>query len=355
MPSFEEKVEALRRIRDRMAARPGDGGSEGTAAAVAGAGEAPTAAPASGRGAAGDACAGADRGRGGGGTSAGVGGYPAEARGDASDNRPGAAPASPAERRPGLGAVPQELRQEPAAPGGVAEADALFCAAHCLEHGLHGCDQSFEEAAEMYQAAAEEGHLAAAWRLGELLEYGRGVDQDEIAAVRWYRMAAERGFAQAQTSFALALEEGRGCDLDEPEALQWHLRAAEQGNVLSQYCAACCLFEGRGAPQDEVEARRWLQISADGGFVPALRRLQGEDEHPREGEGEGIADGGCGGTRLLGLAERIARQLQELGDEDAADVLEELLAEVPDLMELGDSDSDSPGVQDTILSSKLCN
>lgn len=142
------------------------------------------------------------------------------------------------------------------------------------------------------------------------------------------------------------LEEGRGCEHDDVEAFRWHLAASEQGNALSQYCAACCLLEGRGAPKDEAEARRWLRLSADAGFGPAARKLQGRDDDEEEDKEEG--GGGEEPTPLLGLAERVARQLQELRDDDDAEVvLEELLAEVPGLLELmGDgSDDEEAGIQ----------
>lgn len=94
------------------------------------------------------------------------------------------------------------------------EVDVAFCAGHCLERGLHGYDVDRARAVEMYRIAAQAGHTAAAWRLGELLEFGRGVRRDEAEAARWYRQAAEQGCPQAQSGIALLLEDGRGCDQD---------------------------------------------------------------------------------------------------------------------------------------------
>jgi len=91
-------------------------------------------------------------------------------------------------------------KPDPAGPGGVAEADALFCAGHCHEHGLHGCNADLQTAFELYQLAAEDGHSVAQWRLGEFYEFGRGLAPDMAQAARWYRTAAEAGYAQAQSA-----------------------------------------------------------------------------------------------------------------------------------------------------------
>lgn len=245
----------------------------------------------------------------------------------------------------GAASPEEEAKPDPASSGGLADADAAFCAGHCQERGLHGCEVDLARAAEMYEMAAEGGHVAAMWRLGELLEKGRGVPRDEKAAVAWHQRAAETGYAQAQADLAMLLEEGRGCQQDDAKALRWHLAAAEQGHPVSQYCAGRSLTEGRGAAKDPMAALHWLRLSADKGFGPALRLLRSlekgeaspdeseDDDDVEEAEDEEIdhaADTtdvpeGAGG--LASLAQRIARQLQDLGDGEAAAVLEELLDE----------------------------
>ncbi|CAE8616656.1 unnamed protein product, partial [Polarella glacialis] len=268
-------------------------------------------------------------------------------------------------------ASPKAERPDPAGPGGSGEADALFCSGHCHEHGLHGCPVDLTAAAEMYQLAAEEGHTVAQWRLGELLEFGRGAETsepDEAKAAHWYRLAAEEGYAQAQSALALLLEDGRGVPQDEAAALRWHLAAAEQGQAVSQYCAACCLAAGRGCQADSVAAEQWARRSAEQGFGPAVRALRdlglglglgleaaAEDRRPEASSGpfdpdydaeEGRprassvpsvpsvlvqADLGNDSNDLLGLAQRIALQLGGLDEAEASELLDELLAEVPSL------------------------
>eukprot|EP00931_Biecheleriopsis_adriatica_P045353 TRINITY_DN25988_c0_g1_i1.p1 TRINITY_DN25988_c0_g1~~TRINITY_DN25988_c0_g1_i1.p1 ORF type:complete len:332 (-),score=103.64 TRINITY_DN25988_c0_g1_i1:25-1020(-) len=236
-----------------------------------------------------------------------------------------------------------EGKADPAGPGGVAEADALFCAGHCHERGLHGCSVDLKAAAEMYRLAAEQGHAVAQWRLGELCESGQGgqLSCDGKEAAHWYGLAAEAGNAQAQSALALLLEDGKdGVLQDDAKARHWHLAAAEQGNALSQYCLACLMAEGRGGSRDTGAAEQWLRRSAAQGFRPASQALEDAgpalpEEAPRRMEG--YADSGD----LLGLAQRIAQQLGDLDDDEAGVLLDELMAEVPSLLDaragLGDA------------------
>jgi len=217
--------------------------------------------------------------------------------------------------------------------GAADEADALFCLGHCYEHGIHDCEQDQAKAAEHYQLAAEKGMIVAQWRLGEMYEYGRGVEADDRQAVNWYRRAAQAGHAQAQSSLALLLEDGRGVAAqDDAEALRWHLAAAEQAQALSQYCAACCLLEGRGAARDEAAAKHWLELSAAAGFPPAQEALRDRWCHAQEGDAAATAaaadTAGSHQSSLLALAARVASELTHLEDGEAEALLDELMGDI---------------------------
>jgi len=294
-----------------------------------------------------------------------------------------AAPLAALKALEALGAVPAKTasgeaasRPDPAAQGGVGEMDALFCSGHCCERGLHGCDKDLERAAAFYRIAAEADHSNAQWRLAELLEFGRGVEQNEEEALKWYRRAAEAGHCQAQAGLGCCLEK-RGGDENQVEALRWHLEAAQSGHALAQYCAACCLLEGRGCPQPDLEeGDLWLRKSADGGFPPAVHALsaasacatsrrpgteadaslasegaeekrtttvaarQDNMEDDAVGRGSQEAD-----SSMISLAKRIASQLADLPDGEAAFVLERLMAEAEDL-DLGEDEVDEESHQE---------
>lgn len=209
------------------------------------------------------------------------------------------------------------------------EADALFCLGHCFEHGIHDCEEDKVKALEYYQLAAEKGNIVAQWRIGEIYEYGRGVEQSDEQAVHWYRRAAVSGHCQAQSSLALLLEDGRGvAAADDAEAFHWHLAAAEQDQALSQYCVACCFGEGRGTARDEAAAHRWLELSAAAGFPPAQEALRDRRRFEREAEVALPEEDTDKNSSLVALAARVASELKNLDDGEAEMLLDELLADL---------------------------
>eukprot|EP00405_Crypthecodinium_cohnii_P030189 CAMPEP_0206513310 /NCGR_PEP_ID=MMETSP0324_2-20121206/61431_1 /ASSEMBLY_ACC=CAM_ASM_000836 /TAXON_ID=2866 /ORGANISM="Crypthecodinium cohnii, Strain Seligo" /LENGTH=330 /DNA_ID=CAMNT_0054005499 /DNA_START=51 /DNA_END=1044 /DNA_ORIENTATION=- len=299
MASFEEKVAALRRLRDKMEARQEQGREKQETSSASEQPRQPASLATE---------------------------QDSRSDADANADLPMMDQAPPIVPSVASNTAPAE-RVDPAAKGGAGEADALFCAGHCLEHGIHGCEVDLERAAEMYEGAAEGGHPAAMWRLGELLERGLGVEQD--------------------------------LEVDEAEALRWHLAAAESGHMLSQYCAAMLFLEGRGIAQDEALGMKWLRKSADAGFGPAVRVLKGtrpgdtagafaeSDQSDDEIAADDDDDGGNGdplldraeGSNFLALARSLTKHLQDLDVEDAQALLDELL-EMP---ELSDPVIDSDG------------
>lgn len=246
-------------------------------------------------------------------------GYPAAPSGRADDLPQAAEPEEPLMAM--LRGLPVSAQADP---------DMLFCAGHCHENGLHDCDVDKRQAAEFYEMAAEQGLAMAQWRLGELLEAGHGIAKDEAAAAGWYRKAAEQGHRHAQSALALLLEDGRGLARDDAEAFSWHLAAAEQGLALSQYCASCCLAEGRGTPEDSTAARCLLEQSAAGGFPPAVEdleraKLRVRNLVPGTAAASTVALPASGS--LSEIAERVARQLVHLSPEEAKKALDDLLAD----------------------------
>jgi len=198
--TFEEKLEALRKIRERQLAKKAQQEDAGAAGASK---ELPTVEP-------------------------------------------------PKDEQPEKGEVPSS------------DIDALFCTAHCYERGIHGCDKNLPTALQLYRHAAEQGHTVSQWRLGELLESGLcgDIEPNPREAQKWYTLAAENGNAQAQNALALMLEDGQdGVPQDTEAALKWHLAAAEQGNALSQFCSASMLSK---MGQDEVAMTWLQKSAAQG-------------------------------------------------------------------------------------------
>lgn len=101
-------------------------------------------------------------------------------------------------------------------------------------------------AAYFYFRAAAGGHapsLAALWelarggepharfRLGILLQAGKGLPRDLSAAAGWWRMAAEQGLGEAQLGLAGLYRDGLGVPADPVQAYLWFSLAEAQGEA----------------------------------------------------------------------------------------------------------------------------
>jgi TPR repeat protein len=131
----------------------------------------------------------------------------------------------------------------------------------------HDYAQSFEEAMQWYLRAAPQGQMDAAFALGDLYYYGRGVKTDYVAAEKWYRQAAAAGdeFFDSRRKAELQLGEiydaGRGVARDHVQAAKWYLQAAALNHTTAQYRIAVMYFDGDGVKQDYVEAANWFLLS----------------------------------------------------------------------------------------------
>lgn len=79
------------------------------------------------------------------------------------------------------------------------------------------------------QEMAREGDPHARFRLGILLEAGKGAPKDAAAAASWWRMAAEQGLGEAQLGLGGLYRDGIGVAADPVQAYLWFSLAAAQG------------------------------------------------------------------------------------------------------------------------------
>lgn len=86
------------------------------------------------------------------------------------------------------------------------------------------------EAVQWYMKAHDQGHPAAANRLGELYRDGDGDLRQPEKARALFQLAAGRGDANAMYNLAQMQSEGIGGERDAGVALSWFTRAAEQGH-----------------------------------------------------------------------------------------------------------------------------
>jgi TPR repeat protein len=116
-------------------------------------------------------------------------------------------------------------------------------------------------AAHYFALAAENGNAAAAYKLGEAYENGRGVRQDPVAALHWYRRAAAQGDKYAELRVGWFYHKGIALPADPQVAAQWYRKAAEKNNIWAYHMLAFMLMDGEGVPKDLALARRYFELS----------------------------------------------------------------------------------------------
>ena len=92
-------------------------------------------------------------------------------------------------------------------------------------------------------------------------------------AVLLYRAAAGQGHAQAQCNLGWCYEFGKGVPQDAKAAARWYGEAALQHDPRAECCLAICYTNGTGVAADPVRAVQLYTLSAQAGFVPAMRNL----------------------------------------------------------------------------------
>lgn len=128
-------------------------------------------------------------------------------------------------------------------------------------------------AARWYRRAAEKGHAQAQFKLGDLLDRGKGVPEDPDQAALWYRKAADAGHAGAQTNLGLMYLHGRGLPWDDQQARVWLALAADGGSAMAQYSLGLVHGKALGVPRNNVEAYKWFFIASRGGLEDARELL----------------------------------------------------------------------------------
>jgi tetratricopeptide (TPR) repeat protein len=100
--------------------------------------------------------------------------------------------------------------------------------------GRGGVAVDYQQAAQWYRKAAEQGSIAGQCNLGFMYANGYGVTKNYQQAVYWYRKAAEQGSADGQNNLGVMYENGYGVTKDTQQAELWYRKAIEQGHYGAQ-------------------------------------------------------------------------------------------------------------------------
>ncbi|KAG0070102.1 hypothetical protein BGZ89_001410 [Linnemannia elongata] len=144
-----------------------------------------------------------------------------------------------------------------------------------------------EYSVSLYSQAAELGHAASAFRLGECWEYGKlGCKQDPRLSIHYYTLAAQQEHPEA--CFALAawyLVGSQGIlPQSDAEAYIWAKRAAEKDLPKALYAMGYFTEVGIGPRKDMEEAIEWYKKASLAGDKRATERLEGVPVDAKKGD-----------------------------------------------------------------------
>jgi len=139
--------------------------------------------------------------------------------------------------------------------------------------------RSKEEVVEQLRPWVEKGKAWAQWSMGNYYEHGFGVDQSYQQAAELYELAANQGYAVAQYNMGVMYKEGQGVDQNNERAVEYYEAAARQGYSDAQFNLGNRYYKGQGVEQSFETARELWMKAAELGDELAIAGLQQLDKH----------------------------------------------------------------------------
>ena len=122
------------------------------------------------------------------------------------------------------------------------------------------------EAARRFSILADSGSAHAKAALAHLYLFSDDVNRDVACAFALYQEAAEQGVTDAYTGLGYLYETGTGTGADLATAENWYRRAAEQDDPVAQYQLGSLIFQP--AQQDKTAtALYWFERAASEGHL----------------------------------------------------------------------------------------
>jgi TPR repeat protein len=150
-------------------------------------------------------------------------------------------------------------------------AQAMSNLGFAYEEGNLGLTQSPTKANELYALAAEKGHAAARYNLGNNYENGTGVEIDYNRCVELLEQSAKQGHVEAQFNLSNLYRKGSQDNengnpmtipVNHPLHFKWAMAAAKQNHIGGQAYTAECYQRGWGVePNDETAFEWWMKAA----------------------------------------------------------------------------------------------
>jgi len=142
------------------------------------------------------------------------------------------------------------------------QALAQYWVALMYEQGS-GVERSHEKALQFLQMAANNGNYPAEYDLAVLYNEGKGgITMDKTHACELFEKAAEQGHVMAMHNIGSCYQVGSGGKKDEGKAIAYYTKAAEAGSARSQHNLGI-LFGRSGQPE---KAYFWLRVAETSGY-----------------------------------------------------------------------------------------
>lgn len=129
--------------------------------------------------------------------------------------------------------------------------------------------QDYAAGSDYIARSAQQGVVAAQYRMAKLHERGIGVPRDFAEARAWTKRAANGGNVKAMHDLAVFFADGEGGTQSYAAAAEWFRKAADYGVVDSQYNLAVLYENGLGISPSQSEALYWYKIAAANGDAGA--------------------------------------------------------------------------------------
>ncbi|KAG0249387.1 hypothetical protein DFQ27_000147, partial [Actinomortierella ambigua] len=153
------------------------------------------------------------------------------------------------------------------------DVDAQVSLAEMYETGGNGVPNDNEMAFVWYLRAAQQGHVDAMARVGDMYAEGRGTEQSDDEAARWHKQATDqRPNLDSSGSSLRVMMDVLDTNQDRVQA-RAEIQAAERGDARAQFNVGCMYFSGRGVEESDVEAVKWFTMAASQGHPNAQNNL----------------------------------------------------------------------------------
>ena len=126
-----------------------------------------------------------------------------------------------------------------------------------------GSEENYEQAFEMFYAAAELGDASAMAQLGQMYQSGEGTEENPELAFEWYSRAVELGDTHAMCMLGHMYRDGDWVEQDYDKAMNYFIEAAVNGNTSAPYVVEMMKAYNEGMAVYNERKAEYLAATAD--------------------------------------------------------------------------------------------